>query len=1637
MSVTTENIQINITASAQAAINQVNKLNDLLGGVKKTMDGTKASSVEVKTNQAEARVKRLSSSLNSLKKTQASVFAKNFMGAASKTMLLPFERLKSTVNSAEKKLNSFAFGSKGLLNSLASSFTLVSKAAGKMLLSIPFAPAKSFSRAIGGFIGHLHGIYASMKRIAMYRLFRTAIKAFTQGMKEGTENLYHYSETAGTDFKRSMDKMATAALYMKNSLATIAEPIVNVVAPVVDMLSDRFANLAETVAQFVASLTGQATYSKALKLPKEYAEAAEDAAKATNKWLGPFDEINRLSALSSSSNATAKDFINMFETVTLNGEGWAAKVVDKIRDSWANENFTDLGTMLSNKIASALDNINWDAIEKKAKKLGSSIGTFITGFFGNSDFMKSVGNAIANGLNSGIAFFEKLKDGLDFAKLGKALGDGINAFIDKFDFDKFVGTVVGFGSGLVTYLANAAATVKWDALGTKIGNAIKKINWKEVFLGISNLGKTVITGLATAITSFVDTGALGELFDGVATGIADFLGDAEMWKKAFAAVKGLGKAFLDGLVTVLKGAVKGLGKALGVVTIGDLTVDLPNLAKEIAEKIAKALGKINWTEIKEKATTIGSTIGSTITSFFTAEGFASSIGESIANGLNAGINFFAGLKEKLNFEALGNALGQGLKKFLETFDFGKFVGTVVGFGTGLLNMLTTAIRDLGGESVQQTIERNGEILDPGSLSVGKTNKWQEFGRKIGESIKTINWTAAFTAIGDFGLTLIDSLIDVVSGLVDSGALSDIFQSLGESIGRILAKPDFWKKAFETVQGVGGAIVQGIVAAIGAITDTDIKVDQEAGKNLFSAILASLGLAKLAGALGSALGIGGTGAAAAGAIGISGGSLVIPVVLSIGFAIAGDFLAKDVFDPDSKIDNYLEEKTSFLNWGAQWQRDLVDYFPILGQLPEILGAGKLSDIIFGKKEGSVHTGGGTGIEDDYLDRGNSFANSEMFLPFKKTFQEVDTIIANTKTGVKEFYDIFPWGTNNAIESNNALVESSSQLNQSMMGDIHEIDTGLDELDKSRAELKKNFSAKNPIGEVGFAAASEAIKNSATDATKDIASIDTGAATLKKTLSNKNPIGEVGFAAATKNIGNSAKSVTPELAGLGTGIKGINTAAAEVEKATKGKNYIGQTTIAGSVTAFNTAIGKVSYSPVLNNAKKLRESSEMSKKGFLGDEVVKKRAEEFNATLTKSVKFGKITEAANKWKNEGGISKAGFLGDGKKGVLNERINDFNKALSDGVKFGNITSAANTWKKDGGIAKAGFLGDGSKGVLAKRIADFNKTLKADAKSGGVNFGLITERANKWKAEGGIAKAGFLGDGSKGPLVARAKEFNAKLKDSISFGGITTKAKEFLKEKNDLTTANSGILGNKAVAKRGAEFNKALKDSVDFTVMLDKAKAMREDDRYLMNKENSNFLGKDNMVKRAKEFNKALKDTISYKAMDDNAKTGMKDFVKIIGTGMEDADKNMATLAKKAAEYATDVAKSYKSINDKSTKAVTSSVKAGSYQKEMTAVNVSAKASGGFVDSGQFFIAREAGPELVGRIGNRTAVANNDQIVAGIAAGVEDANTGVVNAVYTAANRIISAIVEQGKGGDVDWNAVSRKVSIMQSRQAAAAYV
>lgn len=88
---------------------------------------------------------------------------------------------------------------------------------------------------------------------------------------------------------------------------------------------------------------------------------------------------------------------------------------------------------------------------------------------------------------------------------------------------------------------------------------------------------------------------------------------------------------------------------------------------------------------------------------------------------------------------------------------------------------------------------------------------------------------------------------------------------------------------------------------------------------------------------------------------------------------------------------------------------------------------------------------------------------------------------------------------------------------------------------------------------------------------------------------------------------------------------------------------------------------------------------------------------------------------------------------------------------------------------------------------------------------------------------------------------------------------------------------------------------------------------------------------------------------------------------------------------------------------------------------------ADGGFPEHGQMFIAREAGAEMVGSIGNRTAVANNDQIVAGIASGVAEAN-GEQNSLLREQNSLLRALLEKESGVYLDGRSLTNSVEKYQ---------
>ena len=295
--------------------------------------------------------------------------------------------------------------------------------------------------------------FAAMKRIAMYRAMRAAIKAITNAFREGISNLYQFSVLIDGTFKKSMDTLATSALYLKNSLGALVAPIVNALAPVIDMLVDKFVDLLNVFNQFIARITGASTWTKALKYPKQYAENMEragGAAKELKATLLGFDEINRLDDLRArggGGGSPALDYSEMFEEVELTKKTWSEMFEDLLESGkskftlWA----AGLAGILSLKLAGGLTGV-FGGEAGSASLLSGFTATMLAAFagfsLGNWMYQNDVGGVktvaddlMENGLGETITnVLERLKKGWkDYTEAAIEWGDTLWKKFDELE----------------------------------------------------------------------------------------------------------------------------------------------------------------------------------------------------------------------------------------------------------------------------------------------------------------------------------------------------------------------------------------------------------------------------------------------------------------------------------------------------------------------------------------------------------------------------------------------------------------------------------------------------------------------------------------------------------------------------------------------------------------------------------------------------------------------------------------------------------------------------------------------------------------------------------------------------------------------------------------------------------------------------------------------------------------------------------------------------------------------------------------------------------------------------------------------------------------------------------------------------
>lgn len=384
-------------------------------------------------------------------------------------------------------------------------------------------------RSIGN---KITGLFNSIKRIAFYRLIRSLMRMLTQGFQEGLKNMYAYSQTVGTQFAGSMDRLATSALYLKNSLASIAAPLINALAPAIDFIADKLVNLFNLIAQFIARLTGRDTYTAAKKVATTWQGAAENATGGAKKavdefrrYVLSFDELNILGSESNSGGsggsggAGGLSGADMFEERTID-EG-VSSFADRIRKAFEEQDWIGLGQVLGDGFNRLIDRIPWDAAGEKFGTAVNAVFTTADSFFVEADFV-ALGESVAEFLNSAM-------EQTDFSHIGGTISGAITSAVD---------TVGGLLGGLNWASVGQAVTDTlsgfferntdwmnshdWDGVGKDIVNSAEEFfrggDWNRLS---SSLSETI----GTAIRSVAQTigGVVNQLFVGWYTKILKFV----------------------------------------------------------------------------------------------------------------------------------------------------------------------------------------------------------------------------------------------------------------------------------------------------------------------------------------------------------------------------------------------------------------------------------------------------------------------------------------------------------------------------------------------------------------------------------------------------------------------------------------------------------------------------------------------------------------------------------------------------------------------------------------------------------------------------------------------------------------------------------------------------------------------------------------------------------------------------------------------------------------------------------------------------------------------------------------------------------------------------------------------------------
>lgn len=303
----------------------------------------------------------------------------------------------------------------------------------------------------------------------------TMFSKLRSAILEGFQNLMN-SDIGG--IKKKIEDLKNASTTMKNALIGAFEPIVTMVIPYIQRLVQWLTVAIDKMAQFIAALSGQKTYVKAIK---QVGDAAEKAGNQAKQALGPLDNLNVLTSPSSSGANN-----NMFEEAAISDEVF--KKLDEMK-----KKFEELKKLADEIIIEPFKEGFNDAIgDWKGKiqdiaKDAMGVQNSLIEIFSNPDLQKANNDFIKQTSNTlGKIVGASSRIGLNLAQ---NIVGGLNKFLAE-------------NKGRIALDATELFTINTETMGQlgdfseaigQVSDAIGSDSGKGLTASVINLGYTIIT----------------------------------------------------------------------------------------------------------------------------------------------------------------------------------------------------------------------------------------------------------------------------------------------------------------------------------------------------------------------------------------------------------------------------------------------------------------------------------------------------------------------------------------------------------------------------------------------------------------------------------------------------------------------------------------------------------------------------------------------------------------------------------------------------------------------------------------------------------------------------------------------------------------------------------------------------------------------------------------------------------------------------------------------------------------------------------------------------------------------------------------------------------------------------------------